>query len=202
MNKIIVVDLDECLCSRNTFRYWLVFSFFILLFLFRWISLLKFCKSIVLRLLCKIDRVHMKRDILCVTEQLPLNLIQHFCQFLYFFTNPDVLEEIGKYENEHVSAVLCTAAPACYVNVLAKKYQFSHVFATPSVFVSDWKENIGREKLESLMTYYGDDVILDCVITDHHDDLPLLLKSKKCILVKPSKMTLDIVRGQIDFDVI
>ncbi|MDH5386870.1 MAG: haloacid dehalogenase-like hydrolase [Gammaproteobacteria bacterium] len=202
MNKIVVVDLDGCLCSLNSFRYWLVFSFLFLFISFRWFALIKFIKVVLLRFFHKSNRVQMKREILSVTENIPCFFIKWFCQFLYCFTNSDVLKEMRKYENTQVSVVLCTAAPACYVDVLAKKFDFSHVFSSGSVFNSLWKENIGEEKWRSVSAYYGKDVILECVITDHHDDLPLLLKAKKRLLVRPSRVTLDEVTGIFDFDVL
>ena len=202
MNKIVVVDLDGCLCAVNSFRFWLVFSLIFLLLSFRWVSLYKFSKYIALRVLGYSDRVRMKRDILSVTENMPYFFVKLFCHFLYYFTNSDVLREMRKYEDTHVFVVLCTAAPACYVDVFAEKFDFSHVFSSGSVSDSLWKENIGEEKWQSVSAYYGEDVVLECVITDHHDDLPLLLKAKKRLLVKPSRDTLDNIAGVFDFDVL
>ena len=202
MSKIVVVDLDGCLCSINTFRYWLVLSYLFLLFSFRWMTLIKFNKHAILRVFFDSDRVKMKRDILSITEDLPEYFVRWFCRLLSLFVNRDVLLEMQKYEAGHIPVVLCTAAPACYVNVFAKNFNFSQVFATLSIRVADWRENIGAEKVKSVETYYGKDVVLDCVITDHHDDLPLLLRAKKRLLVKPSKATLDVIIGRFDFDVI
>ncbi len=202
MNKIVVVDLDGCLCSLNSFRYWLVFSFLFLFISFRWFALIKFIKVVLLRFFHKLNRVQMKRDILELTENIPHLFISWFCQFLYFFTNSDVYTEMRRYENMHLPVVLCTAAPACYVSVFSKKFRFSHVFSSPPVFEGAWIENIGECKWRSISAYYGKDVILECVITDHHDDLPLLLRAKKRVLVKPSKDTLDKVKGRFEFDLL
>lgn len=202
MKKIVVVDLDGCLCTINSFRFWMFFSLLFLLFSLHWVRCYKFNAYIVLRVIGKSDRVRMKRDILSVTEDMPFFVIKLFCRFLYQFINHNVLSEVRKYKKLHVPVVLSTAAPACYVDVFAEKLGFSHVFSTQSVFGISWKENIGNEKWESISAYYGKEVIVDCVITDHHDDLPLLMRAKKRILVRPSKVTLDKISGLFDFDVL
>ena len=198
MKEIVVVDLDGCFCSVNTFRFWLLFSLLYLFFSFRWLSLYKFNKGILLRVFGKSDRVRMKVDVLRVTEQLPQYFIDWFCHFLQLFVNRDVLAEMHKYNDEPV--VLCTAAPACYVDAFAANFNFSQVFATPSVGEIDWKENIGKVKLEALIAFYGEDVVLGCVITDHHDDLPLLLRAGRRVLVRPSNATLANIANKFEFD--
>ena len=40
MNKVVVIDLDGCLCSVNSFRYWIIFSFIILFLTLRWQALI------------------------------------------------------------------------------------------------------------------------------------------------------------------
>ncbi|MCW8922210.1 MAG: haloacid dehalogenase-like hydrolase [Gammaproteobacteria bacterium] len=202
MKKTVVVDLDGSLIKLNSFRYWIFFSFVFLLVSLRWISLIKLIKSVIYRFLGISNRVMMKRDILSVTENMSRFYIKWFCHFLYYFTNNDVLNEMRKYEKKHVPVILCTAAPSCYADVFAERFSFSYVFSSGSVFDSLWKENIGEEKWESVRAYYGNDIVLECVITDHHDDLPLLLRAKKRVLVKPSKDTIDKVKGYIDFEVL
>lgn len=198
MKNIVVVDLDGCLCSVNTFRFWLLLSPIYLLLSLHWISLFDFIKCILLRILGRADRVQMKQGVLRVTESLPPYCIAWFCRFLKLFFNRDVLSEMRKYEN--VDIVLCTAAPAFYVEVLAQDLNFSKVFATAPENEHDWKENIGAVKLESLEGFYGEDVVLSCVITDHHDDLPLLLRAKRRVLVRPSGATLMRITDKFKFD--
>jgi len=144
----------------------------------------------------------MKRDILSITENLPQYFINSFCLFLNLFINQNVLDTIKSYEQKIIPIVLCTAAPACYVTTFAEKFNFSKTFATPSVYQSNWKENIQYRKLELLKLFYGEDLTIECVITDHHDDLPLLLKANKRLLVKPSQKTLDKIMHQFEFDII
>lgn len=198
MKNIVVVDFDGCLCSVNSFRLWLLFSPLYLLLSLHWISLFVFVKCIVLRILGKADRVQMKQGVLRVTESLPPYYIVWFCRFLKLFVNHDVLSEMNKYENAGI--VLCTAAPAFYVKIFAQNLNFSEVFATPSVYESDWKENIGRVKLETLEAFYGEGVVISCVITDHHDDLPLLLSAERRVLVRPSSVTLTKITGKFEFE--
>ena len=200
MNKIVVVDFDGCLCAVNSFRYWLFFSFFCLFLSLRWKLFLRFNKCILSRVLGKCDRVEMKRCVLSVTEQLPHYQITLFCRFLNLFINSDVVSEIHKYSKEEV--VLCTAAPGLYVDVFAESFNFSKVFATSSVSKEDWKENIGSEKLEVLTAFYGEDVVFSCVITDHFDDLPLLLRADRRILVRPSSLTLERIADKFQYDML
>lgn len=204
MNRIVVVDFDGCLCSINSFRFWLIFTSLYFLFTLRWISLFKFIGFVVLRVLGLSDRVKMKRDILSITENLPQIFVQIFCRILYLFINRKVVVEMQKYvgQQSNVFLVLCTAAPNCYIASFVTKFDFAAVFATASVFTSEWKENLGQEKLKSVEAYYGEDLIIDVVLTDHHDDLPLLLKAEKCVLVNPSKSTLVEITGRLDFELI
>lgn len=200
MKKIVVIDLDGCLCSINTFRFWLLFSLIYYLLSLRWPSLFRFYKCILLRVAGKSDRVKMKKCVLKITEQMPQFYILMFSRFLQLFVNHNVLSEINVYKDEEV--VLCTAAPAVYVNVFAKKFNFVKVFATPTVDQTDWKENIGEEKLARLKKYYGEDVVLNCVITDHYDDLPLLLRANRRVLVKPSAITLKMISDKFQYDIL
>jgi len=200
--KVVVVDMDGCLCSLNSFRYWLVFSFLYMLVTLKWLTLSKLSLAILLRVVGRSDRVQMKRNVLAVTEKLPEHFINLFCHFLLYFTNDDVLQEMRQYENSHVDIILSTAAPDLYVRKYSNFFNFSHVFATASVFEGDWKENIGSQKLESLLRHYGDNICMLCVITDHHDDLPLLLRSEKRILVKPTRNTLEAVGHYFEVDLI
>ncbi len=202
MKKIIVVDLDGSLITINSFRYWLLCSFVFLLVSFRWLSLLKFIKFIVYRLRGISDRVKMKRDILSVTEALPAFFMSGFVWFLCLFLNRNVLAEMNQYDTSQYYVDLCTAAPVCYAKMIAQKLDFSHVFATASVFATDWKENIGSQKVVSLEEFYGENMDIDCVITDHHDDLPLLIRAKKRILVTPSRTTREKMAGLFAFETI
>jgi len=202
MTKIVVVDMDGCLCSLNSFRYWLVFAFLFSLISFRWLALFKLCVIVALRIIGRVGRVQMKRDVLAVTENFPGFYIKWFSRFLFRFTNSSVLAEMQRYDDLPVLVVLSTAAPTCYVSEYTSHFDFAHVFATPSVHEDGWKENIGREKLESLERFYGKDISLICVISDHHDDLPLLLNAEKRLLVKPSSTTLKSIAGRFKFDII
>ena len=198
MKEIVVVDLDGCFCSVNTFRFWLLFSLLFLFFSLRWISLLKYIQCIFLRAFGGSDRVLMKKCALKITEQLPQYAIGWFSGFLQLFVNRDVLSEMRKYKDMDI--VLCTAAPVIYVDVFAGKYNFAKVIATPSVFDAGWEENIGTVKLENLKIYFGEDVVLSCVITDHHDDLPMLQRANRRVLVRPTAATLEKVADAFEFD--
>lgn len=196
--ELVVVDMDECLCSLNSFRYWIVFSFLFSLFTLKWRVSSKLCLAVLLRVLRGSGRVQMKRKILEATEALPEYFVKGFAKFLLHFTNQDVVAEMRAYKD--VSIVLCTAAPAVYVQPFAKNFSFNEVFATAAVRNVGWKENIGAEKLKAVTTLYGKNVTISCVITDHHDDLPLLLKANRRILVRPSALTLEKIDGKFEYE--
>lgn len=200
MSKVCLVDLDGTLCRLNSFRWWMLFSVCYLLLSLRWLSLAGFIRIILLRLTVRLDRVQMKQAILELTESFPALFISLFCRFLYAFTNRKVVTRMQ--HNEGAELVLCTAAPVCYVRRYAAKFAFSRVIASPSVAEPGWQETMGGRKLEQLEACYGRDVEVECVITDHHDDLPLILKAKKCLLVRPTSKTLEIIAGQVNFDIL
>jgi phosphoserine phosphatase len=199
-SRVVVVDLDQCLCSINTFRAWLFFSFLYLLFSVRWLSALKFTGFVVSRIFRRSDRVQMKRNILLVTEELPDHFIHLFCSILRLFTNDDVVAVMQQYQAKDLPVILCTAAPSCYVQTYSNMFNFTKVFATHSVFEEGWSENSGNEKLLSIQRYFAEGVVLECVITDHYDDLPLLREARRRILVRPTKLTLDTISGNFDFE--
>ena len=202
MKKVVVVDLDGCLCSINTFRLWLVYSFLFLFASLHWVKLFKFLRSMLLRLTGVIDRVGMKVEVLRVTEELPEFAVLWFCELLSLFTNRNVLSVMEQYNSPDYQIVLCTAAPFHYAIPYADKYEISRVFASPSVFVESWQENMGEVKLMGLKSFYGEDVVIECVLTDHHDDMPLLLESKRCVLVRPTDTTLAAISNQFEFEII
>jgi len=200
--KLIVVDLDGCLCKLNTFRYWLVFISFYFLFSLRWLSLLKIYGVVFERIFRGTGRVVMKRNILLVTGKVNQVAINWFCCFLNRFTNQDVLAAISKMKELNAELVLSTAAPDCYVNTYSKYFNFFHVFSTPSLITPSWKENIGIEKLEFIQKEYGKDVVVECMFTDHHDDLPLLLAAHKQVLVRPNAETIRVLGSKVEFEII
>lgn len=202
MKKIAVIDLDGSLIRINSFRYWMFFASLFLFFTLRWALFLRFFKYVACRLMGLSDRVAMKRGILSVTEKLPDYFIVWFVWFLCRFVNRNVLAEMGKFEESNYYVDLCTAAPLCYSEKLGRKLNFSHVFATPFTDASDWKENIGDQKLISLVTFYGEQMDVECVITDHYDDLPLLAIAKNRFLVRPARITRDRVSGLFSYNTI
>ena len=202
MDKVVVIDFDECFCSVNSFRYWIVFSFFILLVTLRLHALTVFSHVVLERFRGRVDRVDMKRGVLSVTEDLPKWAVALFCQFLQLFTNSTVSRMISSDRFEGASVVLCTAAPACYVEPFAKRFVFSHVFATSSVKCEGWKENFGVQKMNSLTEHYGNDMTIFAVVTDHHDDLPILEKAELRYIVRPTAATLQALNNRFDYEVI
>ncbi len=201
VRKLVVVDLDECLCTINTFRYWLLFSYLYLFFSLRWQSFFQFNRIVYQRFRGNIDRIAMKRGILLLTENIPQIFIKIFCSFLTLFVNKALLQSLNRFDGE-VDVVLSTAAPICYVRHFVSHFNFTRFFSTPSVFCDTWVENMGTVKLDSIKKHYGDDVVIDTVFTDHFDDLPLLCSATHSILVRPTEETVSRLRGKVKFAIL
>lgn len=200
IKRIAVIDLDGCLCAANSFRLWMLFAYLFSFFSFRWLVFVKLNVCMFLRVYGKLNRVQMKRKILEVTEDAPDYFVRWFVFLLNRYTNARVVSLINEYKQLEMHVVLCTAAPACYVCEYAKRFDFAQVFATPSVSIDGWAENFGKEKLAAIQGFFSNEYVLESVVTDHHDDLPLLLKAKKRILVNPSSDTLEVIAGQFEYE--
>lgn len=201
VKRLVVVDLDGCLCTINTFRYWVIFSYLYLFLTLHWLDFFKFSVVIFRRLLGRVDRVTMKYEILVLTERLAPFFIKIFCRFLVNFFNGSLVSRLKEYDDS-VEIVLSTAAPSCYVKYLVKNVSVSKFFATQSVFGDSWIENIGQVKLEAIRKYYGSAVMIDTVFTDHYDDLPLLKHARHKVLVRPDDGTLSRLRNVVKFDIL
>jgi phosphoserine phosphatase len=103
--------------------------------------------------------------------------------------------------------ILATAAPSCYSNLIAKNEGFDLCLGTDfpsSKFDKDF-ENVKEVKRNNVFSYLKDLAIdeVDTFITDHIDDLPLLMLAKKNIVVDPNEnMLAQLKQNSISFDVI
>lgn len=204
MKNVVVVDFDECLCSVNSFRYWLAFSLIHLLVRLRPVAFAGVVVACSGRLLGMMDRVGMKKRVLQYTQASPEWVVRLFCGFLARRTNGRVVEKISEYSRQGMDVVLNTAAPAFYVQEYAKRFEFAHVIASPTVTSEDWVENLGPEKLVNLNAIYGGQIYnLASVISDHVDDLPLMKHAESVFLVCPDQNTLiGLTQNKIDFQLL
>jgi phosphoserine phosphatase len=183
--KINVIDLDGTLLNTNTFHKWM---FFLLKksFLNHPQDSLKLIYIALLRLVKQITHTQMKYKILQISEaQHYQKYIDDFVGTLDIYLNKEVLKFI---KNDDTINILATAAPELYAKNIAKLYGFEFCLATPSTNTKHWYENIRDNKKNSLLTLMNSMKIdkVDIVITDHHDDIPIMLLAKSVILVNSS----------------
>lgn len=126
---------------------------------------------------------------------------QDFTDILLHGLNREVLGFMHRLQGEGYLTVLSTASPESYCRLLGERLGFDVCQATPEApsHESDYVENRGMRKLEKVRILESQTgKALDIVVTDHHDDLPLLEANVqgKNYLVAPSRETSKIV-GQV-----
>jgi phosphoserine phosphatase len=103
--------------------------------------------------------------------------------------------------------ILATAAPACYAKIIAEKEQFDVCLATdfPDSNFNSTFENSKKVKKENVMNYLKEKnlYVIDTLVTDHIDDLPLMKLAKRTIIIRPSEHLLNQIKQfSISFEVI
>lgn len=123
----------------------------------------------------------------------------YFIPFLYSHINPSVLRLIREYRKQKYYVLLSTAAPITYIYPFVKRGWFTidGINATPIISNHiSWAENIGLYKEKSTLSFLLlNNLNLSVFITDHFDDIPLLLINKEeNIIVSPTEKTLHELR--------
>ncbi len=193
MPKVIVVDLDGTLLSVNTFHKWMIFLFKKSL-LKNPLDSVKILAIIAFRLIKVYNHKEMKYRILQISEATRYKkYLDEFVDELDAHLNDEVLQLIK--ENDVIS-VLATAAPSLYARRVADRYGFIHCVATPESSAQIWFENIKEKKRESLEKLLDSIEIkeVDIVLSDHHDDIPIMEMAKKVYLVNASHETRTLIR--------
>ncbi len=197
--NVRVVDLDGTLYNTNTFHRWLTFTFKKSL-----LTNPKQASLIVLyslqRLLKKITHADLKYRILKLTEHYDEKIIIEFTDSLDKYKNKKVLDFLGNSETVYI---LSTAAPELYASEISRKHHFDYCVATPSTTAEIWYENIRGEKLKNTQDMLKEkklNSIIEIMITDHHDDLPIMKLASQVILVNSSEKTKKILQNNnVDF---
>lgn len=180
MRKALAIDLDGTLLSTNTFRDYLLYCGNVALHSFQ--LGIAFCILwwVMLRKLRLVSHSRMKYALLRRTA-IFMNRNGRLDQFVeQELTRVNTLARnlMEPYRNRGYLLVLCTAAPSLYAHPIAENLGLDLCCATllPSeVVIGQWQECVGTQKVEALrrllLVHKAE---LDVVITDHHDDLPLL----------------------------
>lgn len=182
MKKAIVVDLDGTLLNTNTFIHYIKYVCKEALkrgdvFRVGWICLLVLLRK--LRLISSHEEL--KKWILTVTGKYTnAERMERFAESLYKYENKKVVSLMSKYKDAGYVNVLSSAAPCVYAYVVGRQFGFEYICSTEMPFTDVWHENVREEKKKrTLELLYNNSLILAVLITDHYDDLPLLLMEKE-----------------------
>lgn len=197
IRQAIIVDLDGTLISTNSFKQYIAFAYQEAMKACRFDIAINLMINVASRKLRIISHSEMKRRILLSTNEFMCQKkrIERLADKLIAKSNPHVVAQIEQCKAEGLFTCLATAAPISYAQPISSRFGIDDCCATSIDINADWTENVGDIKLKS---------VEDCcnrhntspaiVITDHHDDLPLLLFNKgKNILIAPSHKTIEIL---------
>lgn len=197
--KAVVVDLDGTFVSGNSFTCFV-----------RWLAghfvrhapakAMRLAVTVLARKLRLISHAGSKRRIVRLAEEgsgkdmLAREIETGFMPRLERMVRPEVAAVVADCRSKGWETVLATAAPSVYAEAFGHREGFGHVISTEDAFPGSgtYVEARGEEKLqrvEALCRKLGIEVGM--VITDHHDDIPLLtLPDAERILVSPTPSTL------------
>jgi hypothetical protein len=200
-DKVVVVDLDGTLVSVNTFREFVVFAACMLLGKGKIGRVCMITGAVMARKMRLISHSSMKKTVLryvlpCLTD----GEKGVFVNQLTKYTQSSVTKIIEDCKNRGYKAILATAAPEIYAVPFAEKLGFDDCVATSSTVDKKvrWKENVGNNKVDSVKNWIDKhNAVIDIVITDHHDDIPLMKYNHQGTnyLYNPSKQTIAECRG-------
>lgn len=201
MRKALAIDLDGTLLSTNTFRDYLSFCGRAAVHRFRFDMALGIAWWVILRKLRLISHSSMKAHTLRLTAVFMQRngQIDLFVERELLLLNTRVQQFMEQYRNRGHMLILCTAAPAIYAHPIAENLHIDFCCATPlpsEIVIGQWCENVGQNKVQSLSRMLKvHKAELDVVITDHHDDLPLLdYNEGSNFVVAPSAKTLQLLK--------
>ena len=123
-------------------------------------------------------------------EKLATNLIG--------FENHEVVAILNKYRNRGYSTVLSSAAPEVYAKIVGKRYDFDFICSTVMPNFDEWHENVNVQKKKNTLSLLEiNSLKLAVLVTDHYDDMPLLLIDKEeNYVVNPSEKSKRIIENE------
>lgn len=197
--KIAVFDLDGTLYRGATFRKYLL-----------WASSILFKRGMYLKSFMVVWRFALSKAGIvshktmkyfnCRVLESLLSEADHkgFSATLMPGLNQNVIDLLNRFKRDGYLTVLSTASPESYCLILAERLGFDVCHATPNApeYESEYVENRGVGKLEKIRILESQTGSrLAIVVTDHHDDLPLLKANSQGTnyLVNPSEATIAII---------
>lgn len=185
--KAAVIDLDGTWCRRNTFT----------LFVARMMrqalrhpaELLRITGIVSLRKMRLMSHAEAKRRLVKIASRMmTAGDLDAFASRITEFANPGVEAFADAFRRRGGTLILATAAPEIYVQPLARMAGFDYVMASSAKTTAEMRGERKLRAVVSLLDHTG--LSLEAVLTDHYDDLPLLIACKgRRILVSPSQMT-------------
>lgn len=197
MRKAIVVDLDGTLLNTNTFIHYIRFVFKEALkkgdfFRAGWISMLVCFRKV--RLISSHEKLK-EKILLCSKCYTDSQRMSKLATILLEYENKNTISILDRYRTLGYSTILSSAAPNVYTDIIGKYYSFENVCSTEMPKDKDWHENVNeKKKMNTLTLLEMNNLELAVVVTDHYDDLPLLLIEKeKNYVVNPSEKSRRII---------
>lgn len=199
MKKAIVVDLDQTLVRVNTFRVYIIYVSRRAMALFRFDIVLSIFLFVTMRKIRLITHSFMKRQILLASKSfMTFDRLNELADLLLVNVNQNVLTLLSEYKGKGYYTCLSTAAPISYSSIISKRMNFDGICATDMPISGKvWHENVRTEKCKNTLSFLSQQGLeISVFLTDHYDDLPLLLVEKdKNVLVNPSSKTESILRN-------
>ena len=183
--KVLVVDLDGTLYSKNTFHEFLKY---LLGYYFKDFRIFKFKLLLVfikLRIFRFVSHARLKYWVLGLIKNEDIDYLDFISKLA---KHKNELEEIS--DSSFDIKILATAAPSCYAEYIAKAEGFDVCLATnfpKNGFSSDF-ENLRERKKENLLHYFKKNNLksVDVFITDHMDDAPIIKIATKTVIINPN----------------
>lgn len=207
MKPVAAIDLDGTLLDTNTFVDYTRFSIKESIKSLRPDIAITIAWHVALRKLRFTPHRAMKHGILRATNQfMNKQRLSKLSLLLIAKQNTKVITEIEQLRSQGYYLCLATAAPQAYAQLVASHFNLDYCIATPRPG-DNWEEYFGQVKLDNLMQHLNQNKLsLQVVITDHHDDLPLLQACQgRKIIVNPSQKTqsrLTKALGRENFEII
>lgn len=197
--KAAIFDLDNSLLADNSLRLYARHMMGVLCRRGRLARLAALLCHIALRRLHFVSHLTMKQHLMRLTlPDLDSAVLDAFIETLLAHVDPRAMALFSRWHSQGWLTMLATAAPSCYAAEFARRMGFDGVCATETPSdASQMTECRGEVKLSRAVKWLeAHNATLETLVTDHHDDLPLLRLPKHInILVDPSEKTLSMITG-------
>ena len=197
---VIIVDLDGTLLDGNSFTLYTKWLLRKSLSRMRLDATLPLLMAIALRKGRLRTHAQAKQAIMRIAERiLKEKDYEEFIRSLSTKFRPEVTFLISQARKRSLPVCLATAAPKDYSVMLGRMLRLDAVVATPlppkGEEIKECRGDVKREMVEELCDIRGWQPAI--TLTDHYDDIPLMLWTTSCggknVLIEPSDTTRDMV---------